>query len=397
MKKFLALSLALVMCLSLIPMTASAADDDVIYTDTRGNKITIPGGAKSCATKVINFTPGNPWTSDPLAMNPDDVLGIPDYDSAADKNYLCLGAGGSITLEFSINIVDGEGDDIYVFEIGPAVEATKVEVSNDLVNWIFVGNADGALSGVDLNGKIPVGASYKYVRVTDLAGGGGSWPGADIDAVAGLNAKVPPQGSAWASDELEKADALGLIPDCLYKQDLSKSITRAEFAAVAVKVYENLSGTATTPSAASTFTDTTDAEVLKAHNTGLMVGMSATTFEPDTLLNREQAATALTRVLKRAYIPGWTFATDGNYKLNFTKPAAFADDAQISDWAKESVYFMAANDIIKGVGGNKFAPKNVTSAEEASGYANATREQAIIIGMRLVDNLKGKPLDYTGN
>ena len=133
------------------------AADDVVYTDTRGNRITIPGGAKSCATKVINFTPGNPWTSDDRAMNPEDVLGVPDYDAAADTNYLTLGAGGSITLEFSINIVDGEGNDIYVFEIGPAVEATQVEISSDLENWINVEKADGSLSGVDLNGKVPEG------------------------------------------------------------------------------------------------------------------------------------------------------------------------------------------------------------------------------------------------
>ena len=202
-------------------------------------------------------------------------------------------------------------------------------------------------------------------------------------------------GSAWAQGELEKANELGLIPDSLKGADLTKPITRAEFAAVAVKVFENLSGTKTTPSAANTFTDTKDSEVLKAHNTGLMVGVSDDKFDPNALLNREQAATALTRVLKRAYIPGWTFATDGQFTLNFTKPAAFADDADISAWAKDSVYFMAANELIKGIGDNKFAPKATTTAQQAAGYASATREQAIIIGMRLVENLKGKPVDYT--
>ena len=49
---------------------------------------------------------------------------------------------------------------------------------------------------------------------------------------------------------------------------------------------------------------------------------------------------------------------------------------------------MAANNIINGVGNNKFAPKNTTTEEEANGYANATREQALIIAMRMVENLK---------
>ena len=241
-KRTLSFLLALVMCLSLLPMTALAAEDmeDVIYTDNRGNQITIPGGAKSCATKVVDFTAGDPWTSDERAMNPEDILGAPDYNDSTDENYLCLGAYGSITLEFDIFITDGEGIDIYVFEIGGHVEATKVEVSTDLVTWIEVGTAEGSLCGVDMNGKVPADGKYKYVRITDIEGQSSSWPGADIDAVAGLNAKVPASGSEWANEELEKADAMGLIPDCLEGEDLTQPITRAEFAAVAVKVYEAL-------------------------------------------------------------------------------------------------------------------------------------------------------------
>ena len=68
-------------------------------------------------------------------------------------------------------------------------------------------------------------------------------------------------------------------------------------------------------------------------------------------------------------------------------PARFADDADISGWAKDSVYFMAANKIINGVGDNRFAPRNITTDQEARGYANATREQALAIAVRMVENL----------
>ena len=388
-KRTLSFLLALVMCLSLLPMTALAAEDmeDVIYTDNRGNQITIPGGAKSCATKVVDFTAGDPWTSDERAMNPEDILGAPDYNASTDENYLCLGAYGSITLEFDIFITDGEGIDIYVFEIGGHVEATKVEVSTDLVTWIEVGTAEGSLCGVDMNGKVPADGKYKYVRITDIEGQSSSWPGADIDAVAGLNAKVPASGSEWANEELEKADAMGLIPDCLDGADLTADITRAEFAAVAVKVYEALSGTPAIPIVNNPFTDCNDVEVLKAYNIGAVNGTSATTYDPDALLNREQAATILTRVFKKITLAGWTLATDSQFTLPYTKPAAFADDKDISDWAKDSVYFMAANGIINGVGNNKFAPKNVTTEEQATGYPNATREQALLIAVRMVENL----------
>ena len=195
------------------------------------------------------------------------------------------------------------------------------------------------------------------------------------------------EASDWAQEELARADELGLIPDCLEGEDLTQDITRAEFAAVAVKVYEALSGTAAIPIVNNPFTDCNDVEVLKAYNIGAVNGTSATTYDPDALLNREQAATMLTRVFKKITLAGWTLATDSQFTLPYTKPAAFADDKDISDWAKDSVYFMAANGIINGVGGGKFAPKNVTTEEQATGYANATREQALLIAVRMVENL----------
>lgn len=198
----------------------------------------------------------------------------------------------------------------------------------------------------------------------------------------------PAAGSSWASAGLAEADAMGLIPDCLKGADLTKPITRAEFAAVAVKAYEALSGVTELPSTDNPFTDTNDSEVVKAFNLGITAGISVDKFAPDTLLNREQAATMLTRTFKRATMDGWTLQTDGSFPLTYEKPAPFADDAYISDWAKDSVYFMAANGIITGIGENRFAPKNTTTEEQAIGYADATRQQALIIATRMVKNLK---------
>ncbi|MFD0959680.1 S-layer homology domain-containing protein [Paenibacillus chungangensis] len=194
--------------------------------------------------------------------------------------------------------------------------------------------------------------------------------------------------SVWATKELEKADSMGIIPDSLYGEDLTKPITRAEFAAVAVKVYESLSGSTALPVVNNPFNDTKDIEVLKAYNVNLVAGLSADRFAPNALLNREQAATMLTRAFKKATITGWSLANDGQFKLSYTKPAAFADDAKISSWAKESVYFMAANGIIAGTGNNNFSPRATTPAEEAKNYASATREQALVIAVRMIENLK---------
>lgn len=201
----------------------------------------------------------------------------------------------------------------------------------------------------------------------------------------GPNAVGP--SSDWAKPEMEKAEEMDLIPEVLKNQDLTKPITRAEFAAVSVKVFENLSGGKAVPIVNNPFTDTKDVEVLKAYGIGAVNGTSAATFTPDALLNREQCATMLTRVFKRITLAGWTLDTDSRFKLDYVMPARFADDAEISDYARDSVYFMAANGIINGVGSNRFAPKNTTTAQEAQGYANATREQALAIAVRMVENL----------
>ena len=49
---------------------------------------------------------------------------------------------------------------------------------------------------------------------------------------------------------------------------------------------------------------------------------------------------------------------------------------------------MNVNCIIMGMENNCFAPKNVTPEDEAKAYANATREQALLIAVRMVENLK---------
>ncbi|MDD4047191.1 MAG: S-layer homology domain-containing protein, partial [Tissierellia bacterium] len=202
-----------------------------------------------------------------------------------------------------------------------------------------------------------------------------------------LSGAVDYNASEWAKTEIKKADEMGLIPDSLRSADLTKPITRAEFAAVSVKLYEKMSGITTTPVKINPFNDTNDQEVLKAYNVGITAGVAADKFAPDELLNREQAATMLTRVFKKAFVKGWTLNADGSFTFNYTAPPKFKDDVKISDWAKPSVYFMVTHGIISGVGDNNFAPRATTSAEQAANYASATREQALAISVRMTEKL----------
>ncbi len=368
----------------LLCTTTVALAADYTFTDRTGKTITVKDGEYSFATRVVEFTQGDPWTKRENEQDPASTLGAPDTGNEG-KTELNLGKHGVLVLEFNVSIIDGDGDDLYVFEVGGDVEATIVEVSNDLQTWYPVGTAEGKTAGVDIHGKVPEGSRFRYIRLTDRDGSYSSWPGADIDAVIALNSKNVT--SDWSETEIDRARDYDLVPDILDHAVMTEPITRLEFVAVSVKTYEKLTSSKSLPATVNPFVDCNDLEMLKGYNLGITVGTSDTTFSPDDLLDREQCATMLTRMFKRATIPGWTYPTDGNFSLQYTRPAPFADDLDISFWAKDSVYFMAANKIILGVGDNYFAPRNSTPDQEARYYANATREQALAIAVRMVENL----------
>jgi len=192
--------------------------------------------------------------------------------------------------------------------------------------------------------------------------------------------------SGWAKDEVTEADSLGLIPDTLYGKDLSQPVTRAEFCAVALQLYENLSESEV-PYTPAPFTDIAgdpDADsIARAAALDITVGTGPTTFSPGLNITREQLVTMLTRTVKKYLYPTWTYNTDAGYPMDISGVSPYADDQDISDYARESVYYLSKLGVVSGIGDNTFAPKAITSAQQAAGYATATREQALLIAVRL--------------
>ena len=385
-KRFLSILLSLCMCIGLFPTAAFASDTS--WADDAVNTLNGILGSDVFQSSDADMTQGDAAA----------VLTAAGYDNekfTQESNSALTRAEACEVLAVLFQLPVGESSAIqYLYEQG-----------------LIQGTAEGDL---DETGSINLAqfavVTYRLYSILgsipNPPGEGGSTPeesGEDGDtseqpSEGGSTPNLPNEGtgetgsfdgsaSDWAKEELAKANKLGLIPDCLDGTDLTKGITRAEFAAVVVKVYEALSGTAAIPAINNPFTDCSDVEVLKAYNIGAVTGTSATTYQPDLLLNREQASAMLTRVFKKVSIVGWTLDTDSQFSLNYTKPAAFADDEYISDWAKDSVYFMAANGIINGVDNNKFAPRAITTEQQAQGYAQATREQALLIAVRMVENL----------
>jgi len=174
-----------------------------------------------------------------------------------------------------------------------------------------------------------------------------------------LGIAEPP--SSWAVEHIDAARAANIVPWSLPPQ-YPQPITRAEFASLAVLLYEIITGEQIVGRV--TFIDTSYIHVRKAAYIGIVTGVGDNRFEPQTHITREQAAVMLARLVDVIGQP-----------LPSAAPT-FADNAQISAWAFDAVGQIQAAGIMGGVGDNVFSPQGTF-----------TREQSIITILRLFEML----------
>ncbi len=225
MRRALALTLAAAGCGE--GMTSPQADAGCV----QGDVATRPDGRVTgghYASRVERFTPG-PGAGFGASEMPDIVLGPPRGagDLMGGTDVVSLGAGGEIVLGFDVDIVDGPGDDLAVFENAFQVpgareryweELGEVSVSLDGARWsTFRCDPRGARPHTGCAGWTPVYsnpanafcatdpftaggdafdlravglARARYVRIRDLStqGFAETSTGFDLDAVAVLHA-----------------------------------------------------------------------------------------------------------------------------------------------------------------------------------------------------------------
>ncbi len=177
--------------------------------------------------------------------------------------------------------------------------------------------------------------------------------------------------SSWAEEAVKKAWDWGYMPEELgfnYKNN----ITRREYCHLAVNFLDNIYGDRKIKymgtDSDKPFTDTDDPYVIAAAKIGIVSGMGDGTFMPDKNITRQEAAVLL-----------WKMAEYMGIKAG-EKPATFADEASMGDWAKQYIYNVCSakdgngNGIMVGTGNNKFSPTEFY-----------TREQAIATVSRMLD------------
>jgi hypothetical protein len=161
--------------------------------------------------------------------------------------------------------------------------------------------------------------------------------------------------SDWALVELERAHTDGFITDKI-AQDFGQNITREEFCEIAVILYDRLGGDQNLETY-NPFTDTTNPQVIKAFNAGIINGVGGPLFAPDANLTREQLCAMIVRAMKSA---GIIFGEENQYA--FQKDYADMDD--VSNWSYASVMIMNDFKIMNG-SGNKLEPRKSISREQA--------------------------------
>ena len=161
---------------------------------------------------------------------------------------------------------------------------------------------------------------------------------------------APP--SDWAWDSVVKATDLNILePGKEY--NFLKPITREEFCELIYNYCANVLEMLSTADG-DRFADTDNPKIEILCAMGIINGKSTHEFAPDDALTREEAAVILQRMVN-ATVP--VTVTEMWFE--------FDDIDYISDWAMDAVQTMCNMNVMNGVGGNEFAPKEVYTTEQA--------------------------------
>lgn len=164
---------------------------------------TFERGAGDFASAVANFTFGDLAPTKSRFLDPQEVVGLPDYRSGVGA--VSHGNGGKITLVFGRPPLAPSGDDapdVVVFEVGRSSETSFLLISEDGENFIEIARLPQGTAATDIDAALVeagvTAKSFPFVRITDEAGGTGGkgdTAGAEIDPV-GLLSRVGDETTA---------------------------------------------------------------------------------------------------------------------------------------------------------------------------------------------------------
>ena len=134
---------------------------------------------------------------------------------------------------------------------------------------------------------------------------------------------------------------------------------------LAMNLYNKIYPNKEIPALETKFADCSDdPNVNNAAALGIVTGYEDGTFRPYKTISRQEAATMLDRL----------YAALGGQTELIADPA-YADDAQLGDWARGSVYAMRQTGIMQGKENNRFCPTDGYTAVHCDHRAHVSNHQ----------------------
>lgn len=220
------------------------------------------------------------------------------------------------------------------------------------------------------------GALYAWGRnqSSQLGNGKNSNSNVPVRIMSGMNTGsisynyITTGATAWAVADISELYSLGITPP-MFWGNYTKPITRAEFVAMLVSLYENHKNADISPSSTSQYVDLKnhylETYLRKAIKLELISGTSGNTISPDKALTRQEAAKLLCTFI--------SIMNRSNISNHVQNISFYTDAAQIADWANPYVFYAHQKDIMNGYSDGRFMPN-----------ANLTREQSLSIMLRLI-------------
>lgn len=194
--------------------------------------------------------------------------------------------------------------------------------------------------------------------------------------------------SDWALDEVNEAMKKNLIPYEMVNDNLTEKVTRAEFAAIAVQLLQEITEEELNWHGGHIVDidgNKYESYIRGAYQLGITKGCGekngGVLFEPDFNITREDLVTMLYRLIKMKNIDKMINGEAFGMPMITGSFISLRDRDTASPYAREGIYFLTNHSIVNGVSFTEFAP-----------FDYATKEQAISLSLRIyniyVDSLE---------
>ena len=177
--------------------------------------------------------------------------------------------------------------------------------------------------------------------------------------------------SSWFAPYYKEMQELGILPSSFTSGDLTATITRGEMCELAVVAFEKATGNVIDElERTDYFTDTTDKNILKAYEYGIVSGYPDGSFQPNKTLTRQE----FFKIIQN-------FCEAAAYTSTRTKDlSAFADSDSIGSWAREAAQLCVSNAFVDGT--------KTGSSYYLRPTAGASRQESMVMFLRAYKDVR---------